>query len=78
MMKLIFLAIAVVIIYKVILDNYINQESVEGLIRLDFLRNIGNIVLITILCLSIRETVKRMRESESISKNLRDSKNQET
>lgn len=63
-MKFMFIAISVVVIYKVVLDNLIFEENERDLMLLDMLRNIGNITLILILCLSIRDTVKSMREQE--------------
>jgi hypothetical protein len=60
-MKFIFIAISVIVIYKVVLDNIIFEENERDLMLLDMLRNIGNITLILILCLSIRDTVKSMR-----------------
>lgn len=72
-MKIMFIAVAVVVIYKVVLDNLILHESEGDLMVLDMLRNIGNIVLIIILTLSIRDTVKNMEGRDSIG-NLRTSK----
>jgi hypothetical protein len=69
-MKVIFIAISVVVIYKVILDNLIFEENERDLMLLDMLRNLGNITLILILCLSIRDTVKNMKRQERISKNM--------
>lgn len=69
-MKVIFIAVSGVVIYKDVLDNVIFHESEKALMLLDMLRNIGNITLILILCLSIRDIVKNMKEQERISKKL--------
>lgn len=69
-MKVIFIAISAVVIYKDILDNVIFHESEKTMLLLDMLRNIGNITLILILCLSIRDTIRNMKEQERISKKL--------
>jgi hypothetical protein len=58
-MKFIFIVIASTVIYKVVLDN-INVEGLDNMLLLDMLRNIGNIVLIMILSLSIRDAVVSM------------------
>ena len=60
-MKFIFIAISVIVVFKVVLDNLIFEENERDLMLLDMLRNIGNITLILILCLSIRDTVKNMK-----------------
>jgi hypothetical protein len=73
-MRNIFTGIALVVIYKLILDyvdDYIVLQIMMHMMLLDMLRNVGNIVLILILCLSIRDTIKNMKRQERISRFIR-------
>lgn len=66
-MRLLFITICTVVIYKMVLDS-ITMQSAEAQMWVEMLRYVGNIVLIMMLCLSIRDTIKNMQRQERISR----------
>ena len=56
-MRILFLTICVVVVYRTILDNLQIRDPTATLTVATF-RYIGNIALIMVLCISIRDTVK--------------------
>ncbi len=65
-MRLLFITIAVVVIYRLIFLAQTMSNIVQS--QLFFMFDyLGNIVLILVLCLSVRDTVKNMQRQEKIS-----------
>ena len=64
-MRVLFLTIGVVVIYRAIVDNIV-LESAISIQVVAMLQYLGTLALVVVLCMSIRDTIKNMKKQEEI------------